>query len=200
MNIRVIYIIFLSTLFLYSCKKSNEQLFDEAYTLLQNDQYDKAINLYTDLIKRNSKFQLAYYNRGYCYYSQKNYKSALFDFNKLIDLQTIGGFIYTQNSNGPFSNEESKFQVPYYDALYQRAQVNFYLERNNESFQDFSSLVVNNYEEKSNCYLWLGSIFINSGDTLKACDCYNNAQKYSNKEAIEKEAGKFIDLYCVKHN
>ncbi len=200
MSIRIINIIFFITLIFCSCKKSNDQLFDEASTLLKESQFDKAINIYNELIKRNRKLQLAYYNRGYCYFSKNEYKKALLDYNRLIDLQTIGDFVYTENSNSPFASEESKYQVSYYDALYQRAQVYFYLDMVKESFQDFNNLIANNYQEKSNCYLWQGSMWLNSGDTLKACDCFTKSKQFANRPDLEKEAEKFIATNCVKHN
>ena len=121
-------------LVLSSCKMTNEQLFDEAYNLTKKNQFDKAIEIYTKLLVRNNKLQLVYFNRGYCYYSMKEYKKALDDFNQIVYLQTGGGqIIFTLNSNSPYANEESKYQVEYHDVLYQRAQVYFYLGKNDES-------------------------------------------------------------------
>jgi len=200
MNIKIIFGLLLTLFVLSSCKKTNDELFDEAYDLTKKNEYDKAIKVYTELIKRNKKLQLPYYNRGYCYYSKQDYSKALFDFNKVIELHTVGGFIFTLNSESPFASEEAKYQVPYYDALYQRAQVYFYLGKNNESFQDFNSLIANNYEEKGNCYLWQGSIILNNGDTSKACTYFASSKKYATNENVLQEAEKMLNAYCSSHS
>lgn len=180
-----------------SCSKSTDQLFDEAYVLTTKNQYDKAIIKYNKILERNNKFQLAYYNRGYCYYSKNEYSKALEDFNRIIQLQTGGSqMIFTLNSDSPFASEESKYQVSYYDALYQRAQVCFYLGKNKDSYNDFDVLIASNYEEKSNCYLWQGSIWQNNGDSARACTCFTNAKAFANKKSIATEAENKLQAYC----
>ena len=198
MSFKIILVSLVIGLILSSCRKTNEQLFDEAYGLTKTGQFDKAIKIYTKLLERNDKLQLGYYNRGYCYYSLKQYIKALDDFNRIIDLQTVGGgkMILTLNSDSPFASEESKYQVSYHDALYQRAQVYFYLEKYNYSFKDFDDLITSGYEEKGNCYLWQGSIILNTGDTSKACLYFINAKKFADNKTIEGEAEKMVKFCC----
>lgn len=187
---------------LSSCKKSTAQLFDEAYSNARKGKYDKAIELYSDLIKRNDKLQSVYYNRGYCYYVKKEYAKALMDFQTLIDLQTLGGgnIIFTLNKDSPFASEEAQYQIPYYDAVYQRAQVYSYLERNDESFKDFKLLTDNNYEEKSNCYLWLGNLVLNKGDTVQACEYFAKSKETANRKDVQEAAEKMIEDCCESRN
>ena len=187
--------------FLPSCKKSTEQLFDEAYSFTKEGKYDKAIELYSELIERNDKLQSVYYNRGYCYYSKKEYSKALLDFDRLISSQTLGGgkIIFTLNSDSPFASEEAKYQVPYYDAVYQRAQFYFFLERNQESFQDFKLLADNNYEEKGSCFLWLGSLVLSKGDTTKACEYFAKSKESANSKNVQEAAEKMINECCSKY-
>lgn len=196
MNIKIVFSFLLALFVLSSCKKTNEELFDEAYNLIKRKEYDKAIKIYTQLIKRNRKLQLAYYNRGYCHYSKEEYSWALFDFNKVMELQTVGGFVFTLNPDLPYAGEEAKYQVSYYDALYQRAQVNFYLNQDSASFRDFNVLIANNYTEKSNCYLWQGAIKLNWGDTAKSCRYFIKAQQFANSESLKQEAQKMLSMYC----
>jgi tetratricopeptide (TPR) repeat protein len=193
MSHKFLLIIILSTLVVSSCKKTNDHLFDEAYTLTQKGQFDKAIKKYSELLNRNDKLQLAYYNRGYCYYSEKKYDKALEDFNQIIYLQTGGGqFVFTLNNNSPYASEESRYQIPYDDVLYQRAQVYFYLEKSDESFKDFGDLIKKEYQEQGNCYLWQASIILNRGDTSLACPYFNNAKKFANNEATSREAERML--------
>ena len=156
MNLKPILTFISLLLLLASCKESNEQLLDKAYNLSKQKKYDKAIEINTEVIKRNSKLQAAYYNRGFDYMAIKNYPKALADFNKVIALQSHGDFTITYNQNSPLAGEEARTQIPYNDALYQRAQVKFYMDSLKSSFLDFQTLIDNNYEEKSNCIIWQG--------------------------------------------
>ena len=50
-------------MFLIACKKSNDQLIEEAYGYRTEKKYDKAIEICSEVIKRNDKLQEAYYSR-----------------------------------------------------------------------------------------------------------------------------------------
>lgn len=101
-----------------SCRQTNEQLLDEAYRLSQQKKYNEAIKIYTEVIRRNKKLQLAYYNRGFAYTATKQYGKALADFDKIMSLQTRGNWIVTRNKDIPYASEEIRDQIPYADALY----------------------------------------------------------------------------------
>ena len=181
-------------LFLFtSCKESNEQLLDKAFILVKNKNYTEAIKVYDNIIKSNNKIQLAYYNRGYCYLVLKNYPKALNDFNKTMALQTINGAVVTYNGNSPFSKEEDRTQASFLDALYQRAQVKFYMDSVSSSFKDFQALVDNNYKDKGNCILWQGTLLIKIGKKDQACKYFNKA-----KQLGDEEADLMINTYCGK--
>ena len=186
--------------FLISCKQTNEQLFDNALELGKEKKYDKAIEIYSSLIKHNKKLQLPYYNRGLCYIYTKNYSNALADFNKVMSLQSFDGFISILNKDSPFADEEAKSQVPYYDALYQRAQVKFYMDSINSSFKDFQILINNDYEGKSNCLLWQGTLWIRGGKQDSACEYFQKAKQLALTEDDKQEANKMIKSYCEKKN
>ena len=169
---------------------------DKAYNLSKQKKFDKAVEAYTDVIKRNSKLQLAYYNRGLAYLATKKYEMALADFNKIMALQTQGDFILTYNKDVPYADEETKAQVSYNDALYQTAQVKYFMGSLKSSFIDFQILVDNNYEEKSNCVLWQGTIYEKSGNTDEACRCFDKAKQFASTEGDRKEADEMIKTYC----
>src|SRR5690242_19952114 len=84
-----------------SCKQTKEQLLDKGYAFSKQKKYDKAIEVYNEVIKRSGKLQLAYYNRGFAYLAIKQYDRALWDFNKVMSLQTHGDYIITYNQNSP---------------------------------------------------------------------------------------------------
>jgi len=192
---------FIVTLFLLaSCKQTNDQLFDKAYSLTKEKQYDNAIEIYNELIQRNGKLQLAYYNRGFCYINTKKYQSALADFNKVMDLQTHDDVILTFNKDMPYADEEVRAQVPYYDALYQRAQVKYHMDSIKSSFLDFQVLVDNNYEEKSNCIVWQGTIWVRNGSKDKACEYFQRAKSVATTDEDRRDADEYIKEYCSQTN
>ncbi|WP_197428993.1 tetratricopeptide repeat protein [Phnomibacter ginsenosidimutans] len=173
---------------------------DKALSSSKQKKYDKAIETYTKVINRNNKLQLAYYNRGFDYLATKQYDKALWDFNKVMALQSHGDFIITYNQNSPFADEEARAQIPYNDALYQRAQVKYFMDSLKSSFIDFQTLVDNNYEEKSNCLLWQGTIYVRSGKTEKACTYFDNAKQVALTDDDRNEATEMIKTYCGQTN
>ena len=183
-------------MFLNSCKQSDDDLFDKAYSLTKEKKFDDAIKVYDELIHRNNKLQLAFYNRGFCYLNTQKYFNALADFNKVMDMQTFGDYTLSYNKDMPYATEEMKASVPYNDALYQRAQVKFLMDSLRSSFIDFQTLVNNNYSEKSNCILWQGTIYVKSGKTDKACDYFNNAKQVAITNDDKNDADKMIKTYC----
>ena len=197
MNFRAIFAFSVTLLLLISCKRSNDELFFEGHRLSTEKKYDKAIEIYSHLLERDDKLQLAYYNRGICQMELKKYSSALADFNRIIDLQTYGGdFVVAWNKDMPFASDEVKAQVAYYDALYERAQVQYYLDSLDESFADFKVLVANNAEQKSNCLLWMGTIYKRKGNTEKACEYFKSAKATAVSSVDEQQADQLIAANC----
>ena len=192
--------IFLSLLLVAaSCKQTNEELIDKAYDLSKQKKYDQAIKVYSEVIKKNEKLQLPYYNRGLCYVNKKEYLKALADFNKVIDLHMIGGFIWESNPDSPIADEETKQQVPYNDAVYQKAQVMYYIDSTQSSFNDFQVLASQGYE-KSNCLLWLGTIMIRNKNNDKACQYFLKAKEFALTDDDKNEADKIFNTYCAMKN
>lgn len=191
----------MAALFLFaSCKQSNEELLDKAYYLSNEKKYDEAIKIYTKVIERNDRLQLAYYNRGFAYMAMKEYEKALADFNRVMALQTVGGFTVSYNPNMPFAGEEVKAGVPYMDALYQAAQVKFHMDSSQSSFKDFQTLVENNYEQKSNCILWQGTILYSIRKQEKACEYFQRAKAIAVNDDEKNEADLMISTYCNETN
>ncbi len=111
---RRIIIYILSLILLTSCKETNEELFDKAYNLGKEKKYDKAIETYTKLIKRNRRLQLPYYNRGIMYMQIEKYEKALKDFDEVLSLQNYGsGFILhlTQTRPLPVRKTGTRFLI-----------------------------------------------------------------------------------------
>jgi len=182
----------LSLSFLFGgCKKTDEQLLDEALSYYQSKNYNEAIRINSKVINSNKKLQEPYYNRAFCYWKLNKLDSALTDFQKVLDLHMIGNFQFELNKNSPFASDEAKFQVSYNDALYQKAQLEYELNNLKGSFEDFKRLVNEDYE-KSNCFLWLGTIMLRQGKQTKALNYFNLSKKAAtNKEDID-EANRLL--------
>jgi len=200
MNHQSTFIILTFIVLFVSCKQTNEQLLDKAYNLSKQKEYEKAIETYTKVIRRNAKIQLAYYNRGFAYLATKKYDRALSDFNKVMALQTHGEFIITYNEDSPIADEETRTQVPYNDALYQRAQVKYFMDSLASSFTDFQKLVDKGYQEKSNCTLWQGTICVRGGKPDKGCEYFGKAKQFALTDDDKKEADEMIKTYCGRAN
>jgi len=180
---------------LVGCKLSNEDLLVKAYNLGERKKYDKAISICTDIIKNNDKIQAAYYYRGHMYSQQKNYEKALLDFDKVMSLQSRGNFIFTYNKNGIITNEEIRTQVDYYDALYQRAQMKYYMDSLTSSFNDFE-ILVDKQLRKSNCLIWMGLIYSKKGHNDKACEYFKKSRESAVSDDDIKDANNMIKTNC----
>ena len=200
MSFKPIFIFLIFSFALASCKQTNEQLLDKGYKLSKQKKYDKAIKVYTEVIKRNDKLQLAYFNRGFAYRATKQFSNALADFNKVMSLQTFGNIIMTYNQDSPIADEEARAQVPYDDALYQRAQIKYFLDSLASSFADFQTLVERGYQEKCSCILWQGTIYVRSGKPDKGCEYFAKAKQFALTDDDKKEADEMIKTYCEQIN
>jgi tetratricopeptide (TPR) repeat protein len=200
MNLKQLSIFVLLLSLLISCKETNDELLDKAYKLNTQKKYDQAIKIYNEVINRNNKLQLAFYNRGFAYLQLKKYNEALADFNSIISEQTDGNFVITYNKVLPHSDEELSAQVSFYDALYQRAQVKYYMDSLGSSFADFQRLVDDNYEEKSNCMSWQGTIYIRSGNSNKACEYFYKSKQFALNDEDRNDADEMIKTYCGQTN
>jgi tetratricopeptide (TPR) repeat protein len=198
MKSHFLYFFILTLCFITACKETNDELIRKAINLTNEEKYKEAITIYSRLIHQNNKFQLPYYNRGLVYYRLEKYPEALLDFQKVISLKTLGSgnIIFTYNQDSPFADEEAKMQVPYHDVLYEIAQVKYFMDSLKSSYTDFEILVANNYEEKSNCLLWQGTIWHASGDSLKACNFFNKAKSEALTQEDIDEANKMVETYC----
>jgi tetratricopeptide (TPR) repeat protein len=202
MKSKNIFILILICFSLVCCKLSNEDLINKGVRFHNKGNYKKAIELYTKVIKRKHKLQLAYYNRGLSYIETKEYSRSLNDFNTILELKTpgTGQFIWNANPDSPFADEEARTQVDYYDALYQRAEVKFFMDSLLSSYRDFELLVNNEYKWAVFCILYQADIWHYSGDEEKACEYAHRARKFAITENEIKKVDDAQRSYCLKSN
>jgi len=200
MNYKLTFFILLLVWSLNSCSDTNGELIEKANQFVNNNNYEKAIEIYSNVIKRAPNLQAAYFGRGLTYLKTKNYKDALYDFNKVIELQSYGGFIVSFNKNTPHANEKIRAQVPHYEVVYQRALVKYYMDSLESSFMDFQNLAENSFERKSNSILWQGAICIRIGRKDEACGYFHLAGKYAGTDHDKAESNRMINTYCREPN
>jgi tetratricopeptide (TPR) repeat protein len=164
--------------------------------LANQKKYQEATKVYTKVINRNNKIQLAWYERGMCFAHLNNYSLALRDFDKVIALKTVGGYIMELNSEAaPILGDEARFQVPYDDVIYQRATVKADIDSLESAFNDFKFLVERNYK-KSNCSAWQGLLYLQAGDTQTACDYFQKAKTFAQTDFDKTNAERELKKHC----
>jgi tetratricopeptide (TPR) repeat protein len=118
-----------------------------------------AIKDYDKSIKEDKVNKDAYFNRGTCELALKNLKSAMADFNKTIEL-------------------DPKFATAYYS----RASVLVSQEKYTEALPDLDKTI--ELDPKTpNALTLRGQIRAQSGNKKGACEDFNQAKKFGNKEA-----------------
>lgn len=198
MKIKNIFAIFFCCFTLVCCKESNEDLINKGVRFHNKGNYKRAIEIYSKAIRRNGKLQLAYYNRGLCYLEIKEYSKSLNDFNTVLRLKTVGEgkFIFNFNPNSPIADEEARTQVDYYDALYQKAQVELVMDSLISSYRDFQRLVDTEYKWTVICVLYQADIWHISGYEDKACEFANKAKKFAITNDDKLKVDKSLKSYC----
>jgi tetratricopeptide (TPR) repeat protein len=184
------YLLALTALLSFGCKQTNDQLNGEGVRLYNQGNDLDAIKYFSRVIEQNNKLQIAFYNRSLCYSDLKRYALALNDLNQIRALQGDGPQLIFSNLGSRFASEENRDQVPVMTVLFERAKVKFFMDSLKSSFIDFRTCLDNQYEiNKSR--LWLGTIYIRTGNKAKGCDLYQQAKNFG-----DDEAGNLIKTNC----
>jgi tetratricopeptide (TPR) repeat protein len=179
-----------------SCKPPTiDEMLRSAAALNEGKHYADAINLYTQVIAKNNKIQSAYYNRGLNYIALKNYPKALNDFNEIMELQPRNTGVTIVLSKAFARTDEEKGYIGYYEALYMRAQTEYYMDSARLSFHDFQTCI-NNYYQASSCKLWQGTIWLRQGKKDNACALFEKAWLAAANDDERFEADEMMEKYC----
>lgn len=119
MKIRLTFISIISILLLSSCGKSAEELLLEAEKYDEIGQYEKGIEILNQAIEKDPEYLGAYINRGTYKSSLKKYKSAISDYQKVLELDpenTLATY-NIGNSHRQFGN--LKKAKEFYDLAFQ---------------------------------------------------------------------------------
>ncbi|MGZ5133679.1 MAG: tetratricopeptide repeat protein [Chitinophagaceae bacterium] len=196
MKSRTTLVFIIYSLFLASCKQTNEQLVQEAVRLASKKKFQEAIAIYTKVVSNNNKIELAYFNRGKCYHNISQYDSALNDFNTILSGKPTNGIIISINPDSPDAIEEDRAKVPLNDLFYHRAMTKVYMDSMQSAYRDFQMLIDANYK-KAFCTIWQGDIWHILGHNEKACRFMQRAKRLATSDEERKEADKKIKEYCL---
>jgi tetratricopeptide (TPR) repeat protein len=183
--------------FLVCCSPSTEELYSKADRLIEKEQYAKAIKVYDEILERSPQFQDAYYNKGWCYLQDSNYKRALFFFELVLQMkkpESNSEFIFELNPDSPIATEEENHQIPLNELYYQIAVTKYYMDSIQVSYRTFQRCIDRNYE-KGSCFLWQGIIWMDVDSTKIACDLFQKAKFWG-----EEDAERYLKEYCQKSN
>ncbi len=135
---------------------------------LKNQQdFQKAINMFLKVIELEQKYLQAYLELGFCYFSLKDYDSAIIYYEKAISL---GDKSYATYYNLGFAYYKAKSKQDLNKALtYFNSALN-----ENKNITD----VERRSDNYANIYTIIGNMIVND-DKTKAFQFYNNAVKYS---------------------
>ncbi len=89
----VLAIVFLG-LFISLNAQSKEELYQEAFSHIENEEYSKAISLLNKVIKIDKDNAELYFDRGYCKLELDNNEDAIKDFTKAIELDEWNAYYY----------------------------------------------------------------------------------------------------------
>lgn len=189
----LIFLVFYNT----SCSEKQEtvqSLVDKGVDLVNRQEFEAGIALYSKAIKQNPRVQLAYYNRGIAYSELKDYTKAIADFDKIILLKSN---VVKMLDRDLKPSAEGQGQVEYGTVFYQRAVVESSRDSLQRSFNDFQRAIESRYPDSSNCLLWQGILLGRTGRQEKACEYFEKAKKAAQTTAQQKEAVDKMTRYCA---
>ncbi|RYY42560.1 MAG: hypothetical protein EOO06_20995 [Chitinophagaceae bacterium] len=167
---------------LFSCKQSEESLFEQALHYDQKKSYREAINFYSEVLERNPKNELALYNRSWCWYLLDSNRLALADLEMLIRSKPTTTIEY--KSNPLWNKDKSRWTVFTSEALFQRGVVKFDMDSLKGAYADFKACAESGHEV-SESFLYMGRIMAMYGKKDKACEYLKEALLQGNTKARE---------------
>ena len=157
------------------------------YSKLGNDK--KSLLDLKKVITIDPKNTLALYNITLLYDKMENYNKVLYFSNKTFETKDKGIGCYIDKNNNAFGNPE-KTDVPSHLIYFERAKANYNLSNLKDAKHDFLMCIDDNYKN-SECYYWIACIYSELGDSKLACENFNMARLFGNKNAEDK-----IEKYC----
>ena len=142
-----------------------------------------AMNDFNTIIERDSSCSSGYYGRGWLRAKLKEYKLALVDFNKALQILGDGPLILTNVSNNFLDENIKKPTANYNDLYFWKGFVQYYLKNYKSSFECLSYGINNDNSYLADSYYYRAFIYYNTGQKEKGCKDLENAMKFGLKEA-----------------
>lgn len=182
------------SLIFFSCTNSSPRLFDKAIDLMTRSRFEEASSIFSTIIKKDTAFEAAYLYRGLCLFQLKNYRSALNDFNYLIQRHPQKSLLKNHVSQRIFG-DRNHTRLEYVDPYFQRAVTRYFMDSLNSAKADFE-FVLKQSNRIATCRNYLANIYYLQGDLLNAC---NQIQLIENIKASDMDTAEIIKLkklYC----
>ncbi len=182
----------ITIVWLSGCAPTTDDLYNKAGKLIDKKRYSEAIKVYDQILKKNPGFEDAQLSKAWCYLQDSNYAKAVHFFNLLLDRKNPGNseFVFEVNPNGPLATEEDRRKVTRSEIYYHFAVTEYMMDSLRSAYRKFQYCVDNNYEVGTS-YIWQGIIWLQSDDSVKACEFFRKS-KFSG----DKEADYYINEYC----
>jgi tetratricopeptide (TPR) repeat protein len=149
-------------------KRKSAELLSKGHDEYNQNNYSKAIELYSQAIQTNPNYSDAYYWRASAKYASKNYREAIPDYNKTIELSPTNEQAFYYRALTHYNLESYEIALPDFDnavqlnpdiasMYYWRGETNYVLQRYEDGVSDFSkSLELNindpaSYNGRANC-------------------------------------------------
>lgn len=172
-------------------RKKASALLSEGHTAYNEENYIKALELYTQSMQANPNYEEAYYWRASAKYTLKKYKEAIPDYDKAIELNPYNEQAYYYRGLTNYFQEAYRESLPDFDKAielnadvasmhYWRGQVKYMLESYEDAIIDYSkSLELNKndgtaFNGRANCYYMLGKYKEARMDYTKAIELSPN--------------------------
>jgi protein O-mannosyl-transferase len=170
-------------------------------TYERNKIYKNNISLYADEIKNNSTIFLPFWDRGNLRVSLGDFKGALNDFNKAIEINPKISKLYNVRGNVKASlgemlgavqdfNKAIEINPNFTEAINTRGSAKYFLGDKEGAVEDYSKAIVLN-PKFTEAYNNRGMAKKYLGDTYGACQDWTKAANLGNKKAYD-----LIQKYC----
>ena len=156
-------------------KVSAKELVSNAIDSASIGNYKASERLLSAAIGRDPWLKKGFYLRGKVRIQLGDYKLALTNLEKAVNLMSNGSGYIFQKKN-VFESGDDFWEVDYYDLIYQKGVAYVYLDSLAQAYGCFRYLINTEFKEKSSCYLWKGEIMLAAGDSVKACAEFINAK------------------------
>ena len=192
---------FLILTFLLLCTgifaQTREELFDNGVLLFKQGQYQKAIDVFSELIEIAPDHADAYKNRGVSYMKQQKFDLAIKDFQTAKALFPELKGLYSNLGVAWYYKKEYEKAIENYDIELEMAPENYVayfnralclaeLGKNDEALEDLEKTL----NLKPGFYwaiCYKADLLVKKGDTTQAIATYEEAIKYDSKNAYAKD-------------